>query len=46
MASLFERTDALALLASEAQRARAGSGRPLLFRGPTGTGRSALPRAP
>ncbi|MFE5677459.1 LuxR C-terminal-related transcriptional regulator [Streptomyces erythrochromogenes] len=45
MASLFERADALALLASEAQRARAGSGRLLLFRGPTGTGRSALLRA-
>ncbi|MFJ2594870.1 LuxR C-terminal-related transcriptional regulator [Streptomyces erythrochromogenes] len=45
MASLFERADALALLASEARRARAGSGRLLLFRGPTGTGRSALLRA-
>ncbi|MFE7094378.1 AAA family ATPase [Streptomyces erythrochromogenes] len=45
MASLFERADALALLTSEAQRARAGSGRLLLLRGPTGTGRSSLLRA-
>lgn len=45
MASLFERAEALGLLSSEARRARAGSGRLLLFRGPTGTGRSALVRA-
>ncbi|MFJ7778616.1 LuxR C-terminal-related transcriptional regulator [Streptomyces yangpuensis] len=45
MASLYERADALALLSAEARRARAGSGRLLLFRGPTGTGRSALVRA-
>ncbi|MER7734626.1 LuxR C-terminal-related transcriptional regulator [Streptomyces erythrochromogenes] len=45
MASLYERADALALLSCEARRARAGSGRLLLFRGPTGTGRSALLRA-
>ncbi|MFG2340940.1 LuxR C-terminal-related transcriptional regulator [Streptomyces yangpuensis] len=45
MASLHERADALALLSAEARRARAGSGRLLLFRGPTGTGRSALVRA-
>ncbi|MFJ2442349.1 AAA family ATPase [Streptomyces sp. NPDC087658] len=42
---LFERDDALALLASEAARATAGSGRLLLFRGPTGAGRSALLQA-
>ncbi|MGW2043523.1 ATP-binding protein, partial [Streptomyces virginiae] len=45
MASLFERAEALGLLSAEARRARAGSGRLLLLRGPTGTGRSALVRA-
>ncbi|MFJ9591250.1 AAA family ATPase [Streptomyces virginiae] len=44
MASLFERAEALGLLSAEARRARAGSGRLLLLRGPTGTGRSALVR--
>ncbi|MER7399698.1 ATP-binding protein, partial [Streptomyces sp. NPDC000151] len=42
MTQLLERAAALALLSSEAARARAGTGRLLLFRGPTGTGRSAL----
>ncbi|WP_368396657.1 AAA family ATPase [Streptomyces sclerotialus] len=42
MTTLLERETALALLSAEAERARAGSGRLVLFRGPTGTGRSAL----
>ncbi|RAG85574.1 helix-turn-helix transcriptional regulator [Streptacidiphilus pinicola] len=39
---LCEREDALRLVALEARRARAGSGRLVLLRGATGTGRSAL----
>ncbi|MFI5798584.1 AAA family ATPase [Streptomyces sp. NPDC051677] len=39
---LRERDDAHALLAAEAKNARAGSGRLVLLRGATGTGRSAL----
>ncbi|MFF4588242.1 AAA family ATPase [Streptomyces sp. NPDC001388] len=39
---LRERDDALALLAAEAERARAGAGRLVLLRGATGTGRSAV----
>ncbi|MFF8968937.1 ATP-binding protein [Streptomyces sp. NPDC014995] len=39
---LREREDARALLASEAERARAGAGRLVLLRGATGTGRSAV----
>ncbi|MFD9288121.1 LuxR C-terminal-related transcriptional regulator [Streptomyces sp. NPDC060030] len=39
---LLERDAALGLLAAEAGRAVAGSGRLVLFRAPTGTGRSAL----
>ncbi|POX42238.1 helix-turn-helix transcriptional regulator [Streptomyces sp. Ru73] len=42
MTELLEREAALGLLAAEAARARTGAGRLLLFRGPTGTGRSAL----
>ncbi|MFJ1808799.1 MULTISPECIES: AAA family ATPase [unclassified Streptomyces] len=38
---LREREDAHALLAAEAERARAGAGRLVLLRGATGTGRSA-----
>nr|WP_308309814.1 AAA family ATPase [Streptomyces sp. CHD11] len=45
MEALSERGDALRLLAAEAERARAGSGRLVLLRGATGTGRSALLRA-
>ncbi|WP_105973333.1 helix-turn-helix transcriptional regulator [Streptomyces geranii] len=41
-ASLYERREALALVADEAARARAGSGRLVLLRGATGTGRTAL----
>ncbi|MEU0137764.1 LuxR C-terminal-related transcriptional regulator [Streptomyces sp. NPDC006296] len=41
-AGLLEREPALELLASEAERALGGSGRLVLFRAPTGTGRSAL----
>ncbi|MCQ9183154.1 AAA family ATPase [Streptomyces sp. IBSBF 2953] len=40
-APLRERDDAHALLAAEVERARAGSGRLVLLRGATGTGRSA-----
>lgn len=43
--ALSERGDALRLLAAEAERARAGSGRLVLLRGATGTGRTALLRA-
>ncbi|MFH9550782.1 AAA family ATPase [Streptomyces sp. NPDC017435] len=39
---LREREDAHALLAAEAERARAGEGRLVLLRGATGTGRSAV----
>ncbi|MEU3612830.1 AAA family ATPase [Streptomyces sp. NPDC006872] len=39
---LREREDASALLAAEAERARAGAGRLVLLRGATGTGRSAV----
>ncbi|MFE4691924.1 LuxR C-terminal-related transcriptional regulator [Streptomyces sp. NPDC056749] len=39
---LLERGSALELLAAEARRAVAGSGRMVLLRAPTGTGRSAL----
>ncbi|MBF9069845.1 AAA family ATPase [Streptacidiphilus fuscans] len=39
---LCEREDALRLVAAEARRARSGSGRLVLLRGATGTGRSAL----
>ncbi|MFE1921477.1 AAA family ATPase [Streptomyces asoensis] len=39
---LREREDAHALLAAEAERARAGAGRLVLLRGASGTGRSAL----
>ncbi|MFJ2829491.1 AAA family ATPase [Streptomyces sp. NPDC087263] len=39
---LRERREALRLLAAEADRARAGSGRLVLLRGATGTGRTAL----
>ncbi|WP_084730100.1 ATP-binding protein, partial [Streptacidiphilus neutrinimicus] len=39
---LCEREDALRLVASEIRRARSGSGRLVLLRGATGTGRSAL----
>ncbi|WP_234426575.1 helix-turn-helix transcriptional regulator [Streptomyces niger] len=42
MTALLERETALGLLSAEAARARAGTGRLLLFRGPTGAGRSAL----
>ncbi|MBV1940903.1 AAA family ATPase [Streptomyces sp. BV286] len=41
-APLLERGEALELVAAEAVRARAGSGRLVLLRGATGTGRSAL----
>ncbi|MDF9817094.1 LuxR C-terminal-related transcriptional regulator [Streptomyces sp. SPB162] len=41
-AGLLERESALNLLAAEADRAMSGSGRLVLFRAPTGTGRSAL----
>lgn len=41
-AGLLERESALDLLAAEASRAVGGSGRLVLFRAPTGTGRSAL----
>ncbi|MFD6276095.1 LuxR C-terminal-related transcriptional regulator [Streptomyces sp. NPDC060209] len=41
-AGLLERESALDLLAAEAGRAMDGSGRLVLFRAPTGTGRSAL----
>ncbi|MFD9268518.1 LuxR C-terminal-related transcriptional regulator [Streptomyces goshikiensis] len=41
-AGLLERDDALELLAAETDRALNGSGRLVLFRAPTGTGRSAL----
>lgn len=41
-ASLHERREALALVAAEAERARAGTGRLVLLRGATGTGRTAL----
>ncbi|MCZ4122301.1 helix-turn-helix transcriptional regulator [Streptomyces sp. H39-S7] len=41
-AGLLERESALDLLAAEAERALSGSGRLVLFRAPTGTGRSAL----
>ncbi|MFE9907670.1 AAA family ATPase [Streptomyces clavifer] len=41
-AGLLERESALELLAAEAARAVDGSGRLVLFRAPTGTGRSAL----
>lgn len=41
-ASLYERGEALALVAAEAERARAGTGRLVLLRGATGTGRTAL----
>ncbi|MEV0020793.1 LuxR C-terminal-related transcriptional regulator [Streptomyces atroolivaceus] len=41
-AGLLERESALELLAAEADRAMGGSGRLVLFRAPTGTGRSAL----
>ncbi|MFG2573424.1 AAA family ATPase [Streptomyces sp. NPDC048481] len=40
-APMRERDDAHALLAAEAERARAGTGRLVLLRGATGTGRSA-----
>ncbi|GKQ38924.1 AAA family ATPase [Streptomyces sp. A012304] len=40
--TLRERGDALALLAAEVERVRAGSGRLVLLRGATGTGRSAV----
>ncbi|WP_255948552.1 AAA family ATPase [Streptomyces odontomachi] len=39
---LLARDDAFALLASETERARAGSGRLVLLRGATGTGRTAV----
>ncbi|MGW1719274.1 ATP-binding protein, partial [Streptomyces sp. NPDC002156] len=42
LSSLYERREALALVADEAARARAGSGRLVLLRGATGTGRTAL----
>ncbi|MGW0555432.1 LuxR C-terminal-related transcriptional regulator [Streptomyces sp. NPDC002926] len=45
MTTLLERQAALDLLHTEAARARAGSGRLVLFRGPTGTGRSSLMEA-
>ncbi|WP_405692271.1 LuxR C-terminal-related transcriptional regulator [Streptomyces sp. NBC_01185] len=41
-AGLLERESALDLLTAEAHRAMEGSGRLVLFRAPTGTGRSAL----
>ncbi|WAU78791.1 AAA family ATPase [Streptomyces sp. Qhu-G9] len=41
-APLLERGEAMELVAAEAARARAGSGRLVLLRGATGTGRSAL----
>ncbi|MEV0639369.1 LuxR C-terminal-related transcriptional regulator [Streptomyces sp. NPDC050619] len=41
-APLWERDDAHALLVSETERARAGSGRLVLLRGATGTGRTAV----
>ncbi|MFI9100907.1 LuxR C-terminal-related transcriptional regulator [Streptomyces fildesensis] len=41
-ARLLERESALDLLAAETDRAMSGSGRLVLFRAPTGTGRSAL----
>ncbi|MEH0422767.1 helix-turn-helix transcriptional regulator [Streptomyces sp. B21-083] len=40
--SLYERREALALVADEAARAREGTGRLVLLRGATGTGRTAL----
>uniref|UniRef100_UPI000A79A279 ATP-binding protein n=1 Tax=Streptomyces graminilatus TaxID=1464070 RepID=UPI000A79A279 len=40
--SLYEREEALALVADEAAHARAGTGRLVLLRGATGTGRTAL----
>ncbi|MDQ1028104.1 DNA-binding CsgD family transcriptional regulator/chloramphenicol 3-O-phosphotransferase [Streptomyces umbrinus] len=40
--ALFERREELELVAAEAERARAGSGRLVLLRGATGTGRTAL----
>ncbi|MDX3453604.1 AAA family ATPase [Streptomyces sp. ME02-8801-2C] len=40
--SLYERGEALDLVAAEAERARAGTGRLVLLRGATGTGRTAL----
>ncbi|WP_239134743.1 AAA family ATPase [Streptomyces sp. SID12488] len=39
---MYERREALALVADEAARARAGTGRLVLLRGATGTGRTAL----
>ncbi|MFD9204363.1 AAA family ATPase, partial [Streptomyces anthocyanicus] len=39
---LLERRQTLELVAAEAARARAGTGRLVLLRGATGTGRSAL----
>ncbi|MFS8200437.1 AAA family ATPase [Streptomyces sp. CWNU-52B] len=39
---LLERREALELVAAEAERARAGTGRLVLLRGATGTGRTAL----
>ncbi|CAM5733177.1 hypothetical protein SALBM311S_11288 [Streptomyces alboniger] len=39
---LHERGEAHALLAAEAERARAGSGRLVLLRGATGTGRTTV----
>ncbi len=39
---LHERRDAMGLVASEAERARAGTGRLVLLRGASGTGRTAL----
>ncbi|MEU6226734.1 AAA family ATPase [Streptomyces sp. NPDC047042] len=40
--SLYERGEALDLVAAEAERVRAGTGRLVLLRGATGTGRTAL----
>ncbi|ELP69494.1 AAA family ATPase [Streptomyces turgidiscabies] len=40
--ALYERREALALVADEAARAREGTGRLVLLRGATGTGRTAL----
>ncbi|MFJ8503885.1 AAA family ATPase [Streptomyces avermitilis] len=45
LAALRERRAALDLVAAEADRARAGSGRLVLLRGATGTGRTALMEA-
>jgi DNA-binding CsgD family transcriptional regulator len=42
MTTLLERGDALELVSAEVERAKAGSGRLVLFRGPTGIGRSTL----